>query len=148
MGEVLLDSEFPGTTDGVRSALAAVESALTADGAASGAAPAAELVLAEVLNNVVEHALAEAEQGSRFGLRLSAGPETIAVDVRDRGAPMPGGMAPAGKRPDVNVDLADLPEGGFGWYLIREIAQDLHYARENGENHLAFWLPLAEPAGA
>ena len=41
-------------------------------------------------------------------------------------------------------DVADLPEGGFGWYLIQDLTQALCYYREQQRNFLAFSVPFAE----
>jgi serine/threonine-protein kinase RsbW len=38
----------------------------------------------------------------------------------------------------------DLPEGGFGWYLIRTLARDVRYDRNGVTNCLTFWLPATE----
>jgi serine/threonine-protein kinase RsbW len=52
---------------------------------------------------------------------------------------MPGLCLPAGKFQPLD-DLADLPEGGFGWYLIRSLTEELSYRRSNGINRLSFQL--------
>ena len=36
----------------------------------------------------------------------------------------------------------DLPEGGFGWFLIRELTHDLTYRRDGSRNHLSFRMVL------
>jgi serine/threonine-protein kinase RsbW len=94
-------------------------------------------VLAEVLNNIVEHAYA-GRQG-RIRLSLWHDGASLAVEVMDRGAPMPGFCLPRGQLADFGA-IQDLPEGGFGWFLIREMTQDLQYDRIGGENRLRFCL--------
>ena len=55
---------------------------------------------------------------------------------------MPGGRPPAGRLPDgADCALVDLPEGGFGWHLIRTLTRDLAYVRSGGCNRLSFLLP-------
>lgn len=107
----------------------------------------AELVLAEVLNNVAEHAYGEA--GGKVEVRLRHGPGGLRCLVVDEGREMPGGQLPEGRLP-LGPDLAleDLPEGGFGWHLIRTLCADLTYARVDGQNHLAFALPAGGDAKA
>ncbi|WP_280514091.1 hypothetical protein [Allosediminivita pacifica] len=39
-------------------------------------------------------------------------------------------------------DPAGLPEGGFGWFLIHELARELAYRHDGGMNRLTFRLPL------
>lgn len=100
-----------------------------------------EIVLAEVLNNVAEHAYA-AHPGM-VEVALAAHPAGIACQVVDSGAPMPGGKLPEGRQPTgPGTALADLPEGGFGWHLIRSLTRDLRYVRTDAQNHLAFLIPV------
>ena len=97
----------------------------------------AEIVLAEVLNNIVEHAYAD--QPGEIRVEVMQGDAGIRCQIRDRGRPMPGGMPPLGHlKPLAEGD--DLPEGGFGWFLIRALVQDLTYDRDGGENILSFRL--------
>jgi serine/threonine-protein kinase RsbW len=100
----------------------------------------AELVLAEVLNNVAEHAYPEGQGPVSISLvRAAAG---ISCLIVDQGTPMPGGALPAGQPPSApDLALEDLPEGGFGWLLIRSLTQDLAYVRTSGCNRLSFTLP-------
>ena len=104
-------------------------------------AGARELVLAEVLNNIAEHACAGPRAGM-IDLRLARRPGAICCRISDDGAAMPDCRLPPGHPP--LTAAGPLPEGGFGWFLIREMVQDLTYARRAGRNHLAFRLPLGE----
>ncbi len=99
-----------------------------------------ELVLAEVLNNVAEHAYAGGSGPVEVG--LCSTPLGIACRVVDRGLAMPGGKLPEGDLPDVAPP--DFPEGGFGWHLIRSLTADLTYARRAGRNRLSFLIPLGQ----
>jgi serine/threonine-protein kinase RsbW len=103
----------------------------------------AEQVLAEVLNNIVEHAHAESTDG-RIVLSVKAGNDGFRFDVRDNGLPMPKGQLPAGSPADVDAPLDDLPEGGFGWFLIRALAEDLAYLCEGDWNVFRFRIAIAE----
>jgi serine/threonine-protein kinase RsbW len=98
----------------------------------------AEIVLAEVLNNIVEHAYADVT--GRIDLALWQDGAHLCVDVRDDGAAMPDGLIPVGRAPDP----AALPEGGFGWFLIRRLAEDLSHRRDGGRNRFTFRLPLEQ----
>jgi serine/threonine-protein kinase RsbW len=100
-----------------------------------------ELVLAEVLNNVAEHAYAGGSGPVEVG--LCATPLGLACQIVDRGLAMPGGKLPDGGLPDVAPP--DFPEGGFGWHLIRSLTADLTYARSAGQNRLSFLIPLSQP---
>jgi serine/threonine-protein kinase RsbW len=100
-----------------------------------------ELVLAEVLNNVAEHAYAGGSGPVEVG--LCATPLGIACRIVDRGLAMPNGKLPEGGLPEVGPP--DFPEGGFGWHLIRSLTADLTYARSAGQNRLSFLIPLTQP---
>jgi serine/threonine-protein kinase RsbW len=100
----------------------------------------AEIVLAEVLNNIVEHAYSEQTGSISIALcDLGAGVEVV---VTDQGRAFPQEQLPQGKLPPIDA-TADLPEGGFGWYLIRTLVKDLTYQRLHSTNHLSFVLPGA-----
>lgn len=94
-----------------------------------------EIVLAEVLNNVVEHAYRDAPGPICICIDHIA--PVLAVSVFDQGAPMPGGHLPAG-HPLPIEEVEELPEGGFGWFLIRALTQDLRYDRAGEVNRLCF----------
>lgn len=94
-----------------------------------------ELVLAEALNNVVEHAYAR--YPGQIEVEVQRDPDQLRFHIRDQGLPMPGATPPSGRLPEA-VDFDDLPEGGFGWFLIRSLAQDLAYRRDGERNHLSF----------
>ncbi|WP_252946836.1 ATP-binding protein [Oceanicola sp. 502str15] len=102
-----------------------------------------ELVLAEVLNNVVEHAYEESAAGV-IEITVLQGERRLFCAVSDHGRPMPGLAAPSGQAARVDVPLDALPEGGFGWFLIRELSNDLEYTRENDQNRLTFSLDVDE----
>ena len=102
----------------------------------------AEQVLAEVLNNVVEHAHQEDPNGTVHLTCASQGKDLV-FEVRDNGRPMPNLELPEGRLADITGVLEDLPEGGFGWFLIRTLTEDLSYVRDDGWNRLRFKIELA-----
>jgi serine/threonine-protein kinase RsbW len=120
----------------VRAALATLCDTLILRTLAEDARGTAELVIAEALNNIVEHAYGE--DGGEIEIVLRRAPGALFCQIADRGRPMPGGTAPAGRLPA--ADTANPPEGGFGWYLIRSLSQDLRYRREDDWNRLSFSL--------
>jgi serine/threonine-protein kinase RsbW len=94
----------------------------------------AEIVLAEALNNIVEHAYAGGDGQIELTIRLNG--QGLNFRIVDHGAPMPNNALPSGSL----GDPSDLPEGGFGWYLIRTLSEDLSYHRFEGHNQLTFRL--------
>ncbi len=100
-----------------------------------------EIVLGEVFNNVVEHAYGPETSGS-IEMRCVADDEALHFQVVDAGAAMPGLTPPDGRPANVDCALEELPEGGFGWFLVRELTGSLEYRREEGRNILTFDIPL------
>jgi serine/threonine-protein kinase RsbW len=105
-----------------------------------------ELVVAEVLNNVYEHACGY-EDGIYVAATARLEPPVLRIEVVDRGAPMPGlalperkpARAPAEAR---SLPRAAMPEGGWGWMMIHDLTRSVRYERRDDENHLHMLLPL------
>lgn len=95
----------------------------------------AEIVLAEILNNIAEHAYA----GRDGPIEICLSPEKagIACTIADIGIGMPGGQLPHGDLNHVS-EVSALSEGGYGWFLIRSLTADLHYHRRRNRNELRF----------
>lgn len=98
-----------------------------------------ELVLAEVMNNVAEHA-AQSQVPPVIHLCIVTQEHSLACALSDDGAHLPADcLLPRGLPPLVD---GELPEGGFGWYLVQDLTQELCYYREDRRNFLAFCIPL------
>ncbi|MCB1344232.1 MAG: ATP-binding protein [Rhodobacter sp.] len=98
----------------------------------------AELILAEVLNNIAEHAYADGV--GPVELRVEVRRSGLACQIADRGQPMPASDAPDPDLPLI-APPDHLPEGGFGWHIIRCLTSDLRYARDRGWNRLTMHMP-------
>lgn len=103
-----------------------------------------QLVLAEALNNVTEHAY-PAGAGGPIYLRALAECAELTVIIRDRGVPLPAELILSEGK--AGRDPADLPEGGFGWHLIRSLASALDHNRLARWNELKVVFSLARFAG-
>lgn len=106
----------------------------------------AETVLAEVLNNIAEHGQVDGKVGwidlechvTQFGLQLV---------VTDQGRPMPPHLLSPPQLRSLapgEFSLADLPEGGFGWSIIRCLTCDLQHESHAGGNRLSFVVPYCD----
>lgn len=135
MKDTLLIASVDANPNGVRWAMIQLVKRLTAKNYGDELLQKCELVLAEVLNNVVEHALAGQAQQKIF-LHVTTTPKSLECEIVDRGISMPEGKLPDGHIPQHNSPMEDLPEGGFGWYLIRSQTDTLSYERQNGQNIL------------
>ena len=96
-----------------------------------------ELVVAEALNNIVEHAYGGDPEG-RIHLMWSFGASGLLLRIEDDGAPMPDGRIPLTTGQCAADHAALVPEGGFGWFLITGLAHNIVYRREKSRNILTF----------
>lgn len=103
-----------------------------------------EIIAAEILNNVVEHAFADHEgTDGRITLEVRPDASRLTLKVTDNGKAMPNGAVPVGAMPDFDPeDQAALPEGGFGWGLIHEMSDGLIYTRDGSTNRLDLWIDM------
>ncbi len=102
---------------------------------------ALELALAEIMNNIVEHGCSDTEQGM-ISLAMTLQDNELVCTIGDFGPELPSNCLRREKAPP---EPDDLPESGFGWFLIRDLARDLQYEREAGCNWLILRFPLARP---
>ncbi|WP_425099916.1 ATP-binding protein [Tropicibacter sp. S64] len=131
--------------DAVRETLMRVRSDMLGLGVGPEDFGLCEIVLAEALNNIVEHAYSEAADGE-IRLSLSVDARTLVARIEDFGLGMPGGGLPEGGLGSLDVAVNDLPEGGFGWFMIHSMTDTLCYRRKNGVNILDFTIPFpAQP---
>ncbi len=82
------------------------------------------IALTEALNNIVEHGFANLDSGE-IRIALTVGVTTIRAVLTDDGRAMPGFQLPEGAAPDP----IDLPEGGFGWFMIKSLSRSQTYER-------------------
>lgn len=121
----------------VREALATLFDSLLLRSLPTEERASAEIVLAEVLNNIVEHAYRDNRGEIELSLEVSRG--RLTCQVTDCGHPMPDGQLPPAIEHKLDGETP-LPEGGFGWSMIRALAQDLEYCHSDGVNRLRFRL--------
>lgn len=135
---------FRATESEARQAIAAISDRLRSSELARDRADEVEIALAEAINNVVEHAYAHTEPGL---IRILCSLRRAHLDIRicDTGSALPHNRLPPGLAADVSVARADLPEGGFGWFLIRELTSDIRYDRCGLINHLSLRFDLDHP---
>jgi serine/threonine-protein kinase RsbW len=134
---------FSATEDAVRAALNSVRQSLHAFAIDDMTLGTIEIVLAETANNIVEHAYSDSGTGT---IVLSCQKESglVRFELIDNGHAFPGGEIPAKQTHNLEADLQVLPEGGFGWGLIRDMTTSLVYRHVDGKNILQFTI-LIEP---
>lgn len=106
-----------------------------------------ELVLAEVLNNVTEHAVPQngnlpAKDLPTIHLSIARIERGFICAVADDGISLPDTCLQSRDLP--KTENSELCESGFGWFLIRALTQTLYYYREEQRNYLAFSVPLTQ----
>jgi serine/threonine-protein kinase RsbW len=105
-----------------------------------------QIALAEAVNNIVEHAYADRSDGE-ISIRCDLSPNILEISISDSGPPLPDGELPAGLPADVSGPLETLPEGGFGWYIIRELTCRLQYERQADGNLLSLFFDMPAQNG-
>ncbi|MEO0943915.1 MAG: ATP-binding protein [Pseudomonadota bacterium] len=140
---VIVDETFPADFRWVRRWLQRTNDRLTEEGVSEDDIHSVEIVLAEAMNNVVEHAYPEGKTGD-MRLLVRKRNNALMVEISDSGRTMPQGRAPLGNHPMTEFNQHDaMPEGGYGWFIIREIVRDLVYDRREDKNILLFRLKLS-----
>lgn len=103
-----------------------------------------ELVMAEALNNVVEHAYLYAEDGE-IEVLVTLRPTELKVLITDSGRKFDG--PPEYRELDVeNFSFEELPEGGFGWNLIRSLTDEVEFEHADKKNRLTLTRNLQDSA--
>jgi len=132
---------FTASQEGVRGALGDLRAYFRAIELCEDACGTVEIVLAEALNNVAEHAYAMSGHGE-IELQITLDADSLRANIIDKGAPLPGLDLPRGDPPCLSPD-GELPEGGFGWFMIRRLTSALNYRRADGRNHLHIEVGLS-----
>ena len=102
------------------------------------------IVLAEILNNVAEHAYRGQIDGI-ISLVMHSYQDALSITVTDSGCPFPG--VPSQGMPKLSQDdLNAMPEGGFGWALIQSLSSDIKYNYIGEQNVLRVTLKSYRPA--
>lgn len=142
----LISLYFPAQDTAVRAALLKVDAALQEEGIARDLRDRSQIALAEACNNIVEHAYPfAATDDPMITLDIAGDRGGLQITLRDRGGPMPDGQLPGNDLPLIDLeDPLSLPEGGFGWPLLRSMTRALSLSRRNGQNILRFRLPAVE----
>ena len=99
-----------------------------------------EIMLAEALNNIVEHA--NSPEGALVQLSVKVSKRSAICGIRDFGTPCEVLTKPiAAARPE-SAEIALLPEGGFGVALIQSIAAEIKYLPVERGNFVVLTMPL------
>lgn len=136
---------FPSSELATRNALGEVMHALGPLGLDADQKGSLEILLAEALNNIVEHAYPEDSPGI-IEMRCEKRGDRLRFTFLDHGLALINGI-PEGLPADLGTSIEHLPEGGFGWFLIRELSETVTYLRKEDRNHLSLTFPLDRAPG-
>lgn len=101
----------------------------------------AEIVLAELLNNIVEHGYVGISTG-KIHVEITLLASILQIDTKDFGLPIADLRIPEPVEPDLNVQISNLPEGSFGWFMIRKLTCDSSYRRVGNTNCFSLSVAL------
>ncbi len=101
-----------------------------------------QIALAEALNNIAEHAFTGLPPRDA-GMTLSVRDDALTIEITDHGHALPQHLLQSPHHHDLTGDVADLPEGGFGWMLIHELTFQVLYSRRDGVNRLSLIFDLS-----
>ena len=88
------------------------------------------VALDEIVSNIVNYAY---EDEGTFSLSLDVEENVVTMEVRDHGFPYNPLLA---DEPDITAPLEERKIGGYGIFIVRQIMDDVQYAREGDENVL------------
>ncbi len=137
----MVQMDILGDPAAVSDALAGISTRLCRAGLTADDVENARIVLAEVMNNIVEHAYADNTPG-RILVGIAISGNSLQCAIKDTGRALPNESIPPGNPTVLDGPLEDLPEGGFGWFLIHSLTTDLQYRRTLQQNHLSFSIRL------
>jgi serine/threonine-protein kinase RsbW len=99
-----------------------------------------ELALFEAVNNVIRHAY-RGQAGHPVDVVFTVRGERFSIEIEDEGEAMPPPKEPVLEfDPD---DIANLPEGGMGLFLIHSVMDEVAFARKDGRNSMRMTRRLA-----
>lgn len=87
-----------------------------------------EIAVLEIANNIVRYARLDRTTSGTFVLRLSAYADHVVALFQDSGLPFVSEKPRS--RSIEHLDIADLPEGGYGLQAARDAVDSLHYSRD------------------
>ncbi len=131
----VLRLECQGKLDDIRCTLRDLDRYLGTCAIPSEWAEDLNLVLAEVMTNIVRHGYPK-EPGT-IALQLLQTDHALECHIIDQGIAFDpsllGQIAP---------DPSELNEGGYGWFIIRNLTRKVSYQHRNGQNILCFTIPI------
>lgn len=135
--KTLLDCAFEGTFDNVSAHLKKLDAEMDRSAVMPSCKDDVLIVLGEVLNNIVEHGYKD-RSGGDIHLKAQAEKDAVHISTVDHGPPIPRSTLTDANLPTKTDDAQAMPEGGFGWFMIHALTDDMSYERVDGQNRFSF----------
>lgn len=90
------------------------------------------LVIEEALTNVIFYAFTDNDK-HEIKISVSLNNNLLIIKITDNGIPF---NPLEQKQPDINLPAEERPVGGLGIFLISQIMDEMHYARQKNQNIL------------
>lgn len=117
----------PGEIARVEDLNTSLEAVLTRHGIDAGVRGDVRLIVEELASNAIEYGGDGVDVGQHeLSVDIGMDGDLLTLRFRDQGAPFDPLSA---QTPDLEADILDRPIGGLGLYLIRQIAESMHYER-------------------
>lgn len=97
---------------------------------------ATQLVLEEILSNVIRHGYEDSE-GHEISVSLRASDGGVELQVEDDGREFDPLSAP---EVDLGIPLEERRVGGLGIHLVRKMASEVRYRRQDGKNRVEVFI--------
>lgn len=100
---------------------------------------AVEICLTEALNNVIKHSY-DGDNSKTIEINIKKNPKLLEMEIIDTGTPRENLVIN-----DLDFDPSDienLPEGGMGLFIIKQLMDEMIYSSKEGKNYfiLKKWL--------
>ena len=123
-----------------RRVVKAFESFATANGVSARVVQRFCLALDEIITNVVSYGFEDQPEDPQIRVDCGVGDGLLEVRIEDNGHAFdPLAEAPL---PDLSLSVDELPIGGLGIHLAKNLVHDISYRREQNRNCLTLKQPL------
>ena len=137
---MLIRLVVPGEHARVEDLNASLEAVLARHCVARGVRDDVRLIVEELASNAIEYGGADAPVGQHeLSVDIAIEGELLTLRFSDDGAAFDPTGTPS---PDLEADIDERPIGGLGLHLIKQLAEQISYRRENGFNLLTVILRI------
>ncbi len=97
-----------------------------------------ELIIEEVVVNIINYGLKDVKEGF-INIKINITDENLIIEISDNGI----AFNPLEKEaPDFTLSIDKKRPGGLGIFLVKEIAKDIQYVRQNKKNCIQIFLDI------